>query len=838
MLEGFAAGVATFDVSKRINWNATIDNRSLVAKQDTAVTELVTDGVVRNAATKFDVTSTPNPPAMVVDEADQDTPQQSPLKKPTTNHITNFFTTKGNATKKTADADYRGAGLSSPVSSLSILSVSCLDKKGDEYAEACFNDPHEQDVPKTPSRIDSKGHDEVDGPFISHLEQESSNAPESISQNMGTDDASPRNLEADSAGQDITLENLPLEHLPQAESPNMAWTDLWLQMRKAGWKYRQSGDSVTYYRICASVATMKYADMLSQCTEGIHYFRTTDIKQYAMDHLSWLGEETKIESPPSPMTGISLTSMGKKRKLTTTAASELDDAPSSPKRCRGSWSERDNVRCSTPTPASPEKKPTPSEEAKPSSPTKNHGVETSDVICVNPQSNCGEEYQALPDKEHTVRETLECCQMVLHPTFKKHQLSKSSCTSVVSSNEDDIKDFMTKSIESATSMDGITVPSPGFMYICGGPGTGKTTAVASCRLEMTKWAKRCGYNRPRLCAINMAGSQSSNTKGGIMRDMLKKIAAVLKINGESPLQTFEEEFKKDGLVLILDEIDMLFKQHGGIGGLWFKTLVKWAEDKELPFSMIGISNCVNDDNATRVRELAHSPRELIFSAYNQEDILAILEQRLGKKVVDRKALQLISRRVAASSGDARRALEITSNAVAKCADLMSPEKLGAVVEDGDNNCMLPLVKLPHMMRAIREGMPMKHGDIICGLPQAAKVILCIAVSLSQVWGPTAEISISQLKKYCVEASHHAIMDDLGVGHVNTLVQMLVDAGLLVTGNSGHFNSHDVNAKLKIGVQMDDVEIALEQSLLKSGGFYQSLVDYVKRSCPGPDTGNI
>jgi len=266
--------------------------------------------------------------------------------------------------------------------------------------------------------------------------------------------------------------------------------------------------------------------------------------------------------------------------------------------------------------------------------------------------------------------------------------------------------------------------------------------------------------------------------------------------------------------------------------------VKWAEDKELPFSMIGISNCVNDDNATRVRELAHSPRELIFSAYNQEDILAILEQRLGKKVVDRKALQLISRRVAASSGDARRALEITSNAVAKCADLMSPEKLGAVVEDGDNNCMLPLVKLPHMMRAIREGMPMKHGDIICGLPQAAKVILCIAVSLSQVWGPTAEISISQLKKYCVEASHHAIMDDLGVGHVNTLVQMLVDAGLLVTGNSGHFNSHDVNAKLKIGVQMDDVEIALEQSLLKSGGFYQSLVDYVKRSCPGPDTGNI
>ena len=224
-----------------------------------------------------------------------------------------------------------------------------------------------------------------------------------------------------------------------------------------------------------------------------------------------------------------------------------------------------------------------------------------------------------------------------------------------------------------------------------------------------------------------------------------------------------------------------------------------------------------------------SPRELVFSAYNEEDILAILEQRLGKKVVDHKALQLISRRVAASSGDARRALEITSNAVGKCSDLLSDEKLDMAVE-GDDECM-PLVKLPHMMRAIREGMPMRHGDVISGLPQAAKVILCIAVSLRLVWGPMAEISISQLKKYCVEATHHAIMDELGLGHIMNLVEMLVDSGLLVTGNSGHFNPQDVNAKLKIGVQMDDVEIALEQSLLKEGGFYQSLVDYVKRECP-------
>ena len=43
----------------------------------------------------------------------------------------------------------------------------------------------------------------------------------------------------------------------------------------------------------------------------------------------------------------------------------------------------------------------------------------------------------------------------------------------VSLTEQDIKDFMAKSIETGMTKDGMTLPSPGFLYICGGPGTGK-----------------------------------------------------------------------------------------------------------------------------------------------------------------------------------------------------------------------------------------------------------------------------------------------------------------------------------------------------------------------------
>ena len=192
---------------------------------------------------------------------------------------------------------------------------------------------------------------------------------------------------------------------------------------------------------------------------------------------------------------------------------------------------------------------------------------------------------------------------------------------------------------------------------------------------------------------------------------------------------------------------------------------------------------------------------------------------------------MIARRIASLNGDIRKALEITSKAVSKCADLLSEDMLSRVI-GGDDEC-LPLVKLPHMMRAIKEGMPMRHADIIRGLPQAAKVVLCISVSLSKAWGRTV-IGLSTLKKYCVEATHHSIMDEVSTGIVHNLVEMLTDAGLLVAASSGQFSSSIYSPRIKLGVQLDDVEIALEESLLSKEGFYRSLYNFVMREYPdGP-----
>jgi hypothetical protein len=119
-------------------------------------------------------------------------------------------------------------------------------------------------------------------------------------------------------------------------------------------------------------------------------------------------------------------------------------------------------------------------------------------------------------------------------------------------------------------------------------------------------------------------------------------------------------------------------------------------------------------------------------------------------------------------------------------------------------------------------------DSIRGLSYAAQVILCIAVSLDQVWGPEAKISMGTLKKYCTEATHYQVLDEYSLGNIHDLVEILMEKQLLVSGNRGQFNARNTNAKVKVKVQLDDVEIALEKSLLNGEGFYKSLVDYVRR----------
>lgn len=263
--------------------------------------------------------------------------------------------------------------------------------------------------------------------------------------------------------------SLTVEHYPQAESPTMTFNKLWTQMRKAGWKYCTGSGLVSFYYMHPSVAKMKKGEMMRRCTEGVHYFTSIQgVHRYAHEHLGWKGAGGNIELSPVPST-MSLTSRVKKRTGTNALES---DAASPRKKSRTSLDVSVNSRQQT----SPTKKRLSPRKRRNESITAASKSDSS----VSSRSSSEKEYKAPPDMQPTIKDKLECCQLVLHPSFKKDKLSKSSSLSVVSSisyMEDDIKDFMKKSIQTGTSMDGMTLPSPGFLYICGGPGTGKVNSL-------------------------------------------------------------------------------------------------------------------------------------------------------------------------------------------------------------------------------------------------------------------------------------------------------------------------------------------------------------------------
>ncbi|EJK76324.1 hypothetical protein THAOC_01919, partial [Thalassiosira oceanica] len=611
---------------------------------------------------------------------------------------------------------------------------------------------------------------------------------------------------------------LPVEHQPLANPPDISWRGMRLSMTKSGWKIRNGTDFFAFMYINPCAAHLSKKDVLKLCKEGVHYFTDEkDVKRYAARHLGWTGEKV-VSTPPSDRAA------SRKRSDCTKAppaAVRIQPARGASKRGRDGRDERSSRQ-------PPAKRRASAGRPKSDRADRNRSASSQSSACASVGSDSGFSVHSVLVGEASVRDKLDFCQMSLHPSYKKSLLTKSAALSNLSQNEDRIMEFMSSSIRTE-------VQSPGFLYIFGGPGTGKvrsfdnfafdpsrppdmfvsflscsqTTAVTGCVTEAKKWAGDNNYDTPHICFVNV-GSLMTSSGNGLHEAMLNKIVASLEIDQKANQKMVEKQLHRKTLILVLDEIDMMFKKSHGARS-WFSTLISWADDKKMRFSMIGISNCVNDDNANLVRELAglsndlHSPqehRELAFSAYTEEDILAILQARVGTRIIDLKALQLISRRVAASSGDVRRALEIVQ---------VAPHDAG---HPG--------------------GMPMRHADVISGLPQAAKVVLCIAASLSKAWGEGAVIGISTLKKYCVEATHHSIMDEVSIGHVQNLVEMLTDAGLLVAASSGQYDQFDSNAKLRLGVQMDDVEIALEQSLLSQEGFYRSLYNFVQKEYPdGP-----
>jgi Cdc6-like AAA superfamily ATPase len=201
----------------------------------------------------------------------------------------------------------------------------------------------------------------------------------------------------------------------------------------------------------------------------------------------------------------------------------------------------------------------------------------------------------------------------------------------------------------------------------------------------------------------------------------------------------------------------------------------------------------------------------------------MIKLRLGENIslVDEKAITFASRKIAKNKGDAREALQIMSDAISNAVKSIAPESLSK--ETDDSSCV---VKISHVMKAIKGNDKSSLVKTIAELPQNAKIVLCVATALGQVGSRWEILSLSQLKKYCDEAYGNDLIKAWSLEHFNNILEQLRDADLISSYETEDEFSED--RCIKVGVQLEDVELAIEDTLLKENNFYSMMVEYVRK----------
>jgi len=163
-----------------------------------------------------------------------------------------------------------------------------------------------------------------------------------------------------------------------------------------------------------------------------------------------------------------------------------------------------------------------------------------------------------------------------------------------------------------------------------------------------------------------------------------------------------------------------------------------ASNPDCRLIVIGISNEVG--NVKNLPGRGTPYQELVFEPYTTNDLKEIIQARFigtTEHAVAPAAIELVSRKIAATSGDARKALDTMAKAVKMCLDGITV----AAISDETYNKQQPLVKLSHVMKAFKDGSDLPIVQTITQLPLVARVVFMCC-------------NHSQRSESCMERNHY------------------------------------------------------------------------------------
>lgn len=247
----------------------------------------------------------------------------------------------------------------------------------------------------------------------------------------------------------------------------------------------------------------------------------------------------------------------------------------------------------------------------------------------------------------------------------------SSATNELPGREDELarlQEFLQQHLKHQTS---------GSLYVSGPPGTGKTASLSKIMQQQEL------KSRFKMVYINCTTMKSAAAIYG-------KIIQELSINcpkSRKSSKTVIEKYltsKHKTLLLVLDEIDQLESKKQSV----LYSIFEWPSLPNSKLILVGIANALDLTDRILPRLQARcelKPMLIHFASYTKQQIINIISARLSEAnaadVFTPSGIQLLAGKVAAMSGDIRKALDISRRVV----ELAESHKMAQILRPTNDN---------------------------------------------------------------------------------------------------------------------------------------------------------
>lgn len=223
--------------------------------------------------------------------------------------------------------------------------------------------------------------------------------------------------------------------------------------------------------------------------------------------------------------------------------------------------------------------------------------------------------------------------------------------------------------------------------------------------------------------------------------------------------------------MILDEIDQLDSRKQSV----LYTIFEWPIKEGHKIVLIGIANALDFTDRTLPRLQSHltvKPKLMYFAPYNKQQIVDIFTERLKSSdvsdVFPPAALQMLAAKVAAVSGDVRRALDI-SRRVIEMAEQARSKQILQPSSNVQNNNMPKTVELKQVVNVLNNVYGTSQNldeEVEDSFPLQQKLLLCSLILMLKN-GKKRDILVGKLhelyKKICLKSNITAVDQSEFVG---------------------------------------------------------------------------